>query len=103
MKKLLIIALIVGIFAAGAVVIQITTNMGTVSPKPILPPGYRVACSVDGKKHALWFPDKKRIGSNVWDSEEKAIRFAIYWEKVKDEPYIRESDKYEWVDCKEGG
>ena len=71
--------------------------------KPILPPGYRVVCSLDGNKYALIDPGKSKVGFNVWDSEQKAIKFAIHWEKVKDVKMVRPSSKYIWVDCKEGG
>lgn len=79
------------------------------------PPGYKVLCSVDGKKYTLWMPRGKRgfrgtfhgttvrgsISPSVWDSEKEAIKFAYYWEKIKHGPNVKDSDKYEWTKCEE--
>ncbi|MCK4500811.1 hypothetical protein KAU11_09950 [Candidatus Babeliales bacterium] len=69
---------------------------------PELPVGYKLLCSPEGK-YCLQFP-AKRYGEkyksvNVWDSKRKAIKFAIRWEQIKDDPYIIESDKYTWTIC----
>lgn len=63
-----------------------------------LPAGYRVLCSVDGKKYALMMPSG-RPSAAVWNSEKDAIDFSIYWETVKDEPYVADSEKYTWGEC----
>lgn len=64
-----------------------------------LPEGYTVLCSFEGNKYTLKFPDG-RLSPCIWPSEKRAIHFAIYWEGVKDVPYVRASDKYEWDECK---
>lgn len=69
-----------------------------------LPPGYELICSIEGK-YSLMLPASsglpKRISANVWDKAIDAKEFAWYWEKTKDEPYVAESTKYQWSQCKD--
>ena len=70
----------------------------------IMPPGYKILCSVEGGKYALWMPHSFKKGewyrsSVIWDSKERAAAFAVHWEKVRHIPYVRESDKYKWDEC----
>lgn len=72
----------------------------------IMPPGYKILCSVEGGKYALWMPhslnrDVWFRSATVWDSKERTAAFAVYWEKVRGIPYVPESSKYEWDECPE--
>jgi hypothetical protein len=59
-----------------------------------LPEGYSFLCCPEGKV-TLKFPDGS-ISPSVWETKYGAARFARYWEKEKNKPFIRKSDKYQW-------
>ena len=64
------------------------------SEDPGLPEGYKLLCSVDGKKYTLMMPGD-RMSANVWNDEIEAKEFAWKWEYSRIPP----SSKYEWKDC----
>lgn len=92
MKTKLILIFAVGIFLVG--VFYVVFN-----PKdPGLPPGFRLLCSIGGKKHTLWMPNGY-ISPNAWSSEIAAKRYAWKWEKYNKKVHKRASDAFEWEDC----
>jgi hypothetical protein len=76
-----------------------------------LPTGYRLLCSPEGM-YTLYIPPRSindvykksfygGLGTGVWKSEKKAIKYAIHFDEyLKEEPEGYESDKYTWGECK---
>lgn len=74
-----------------------------------LPEGFIILCSFEGNKYTLKFPNGHK-SANVWSSKKKAIKHAVHWKKIRqkiaqnmqtnDEPFVYESDKYEWDICR---
>ncbi len=67
--------------------------------KKTLPLGYEVLCSLNGDKYMLSYPGRNWKSVSVWKSKREVVDFAIYWERHRHDPIIRESGKYVWEIC----
>lgn len=88
-----VISLVVGL-VIGSLILMIVWPSLMVEPDK-LPAGYRVLCSIEDK-YTIVFP-KGRMSANVWDTEQGAIDFAVYWESIDEHAYVPESSKYTWT------